>query len=81
MQFQAFDEATQFFVDVVNPVQPHQWDGLGQGVWTGRELVGHTSCALLTAIEYAERPAKKRDIDSSAEYDRVALGARASATR
>ncbi|MEE8517986.1 MAG: maleylpyruvate isomerase N-terminal domain-containing protein, partial [Dehalococcoidia bacterium] len=74
MQYKPFDEATQFFIDTVAKVRPEQWDDPALGVWNVRDLVGHTSRALLTAMEYAERPADKREIASSAQYYHVALG-------
>ena len=74
MRYEAFEQAAQFFVDTVAKVRQDQWDDPALGVWNVRDLVGHTSRALLTAQEYADRPAEKRDIGSSAEYYHAALG-------
>lgn len=44
----AFREAGGFFVDTVRRVPPAALDGPGLGVWSVRELIGHTCRALLT---------------------------------
>lgn len=40
------------FASVVAGIAPHQWDNPGLGVWTVRDLTGHTSRALLTVQSY-----------------------------
>jgi len=45
---EAYEHATALFVDVVGHIGPTQGDKSALGVWTVRDLVGHTSRALLT---------------------------------
>lgn len=47
-----FFDAAQGFVNLVNEVAPDLWDGPGLGVWTVRDLVGHTTRALVTIENY-----------------------------
>ena len=39
----AYEQAAQFFADTVAKVGPNQWDDSALGVWSVRDLVGHTS--------------------------------------
>ena len=50
----AFREAGIFFVDTVRRVPPEALDGPGLGVWSVRELIGHTCRALLTVENKAD---------------------------
>ena len=50
----AFREAGAFFVDTVRRVPPDVLDGPGLGVWSVRELIGHTCRALLTVENSAD---------------------------
>ncbi len=56
----AYQSATGVFVETVAQIREPQWHHLGLGVWTVRDLVGHTSRALLTVETYwvhsASRP-------------------------
>ena len=47
----AFREAGSFFVDTVGRVPSHALDDPGLGVWSVRELIGHT-CRALLAVEH-----------------------------
>ena len=49
----AFHEAGTFFVGTVAGVPPHALDDPGLGVWSVRELIGHTCRALLTVEHYS----------------------------
>ena len=49
-----FRAAARAFVGVVRQVGPTAWDEPGLGVWTVRDLAGHTSRALLTVEAYLE---------------------------
>ena len=49
----SFGTAVDLFLSTVALVQDDQWDAPGLGVWTVRDLVGHTSRAMLTVEEYA----------------------------
>lgn len=53
----AFREAGSSFVDTVSRVPPDALDDPGLGVWSVRELIGHTCRALLTVEQYAGREA------------------------
>ncbi len=53
----AFREATTSFVDTVSRVPPDVLDDPGLGVWSVRELIGHTCRALLTVEHYSGREA------------------------
>ena len=44
------------------------WEGPGLGEWSLRDLVGHTSRALVTVVEYLARPVDHEDLDSPAAY-------------
>ncbi|MBM3925093.1 MAG: maleylpyruvate isomerase family protein [SAR202 cluster bacterium] len=68
MSRQAFKEASQFFVDTVARIPAGRWDSPALGVWTVRELVGHTNRALLTLEDYSAHPSSTLDIQSAAEY-------------
>lgn len=50
----AFREAAGFFVDTVRRVPPDALDRPGLGVWSVRELIGHTCRALLTVQNKAD---------------------------
>lgn len=46
--------AADGFVEVLAHVSPDGWDAPGLGVWTVRDLAGHTSRALLTVESYLD---------------------------
>lgn len=64
----AYVDAAALFVDTVKQVGPAQWEHSGLGVWTIRDLVGHTSRALLTVEMYLAKPAMQRDVMRPADY-------------
>ena len=51
----AFHEAATFFVDTVGRVPPDALNDPGLGVWSVRELMGHTCRALLTVKDHPGR--------------------------
>jgi uncharacterized protein (TIGR03083 family) len=53
---ETFIAAANFFVEVAAEVPRDGWDGPGLGVWSVRDLTGHTSRALSTVCEYLEAP-------------------------
>lgn len=69
----AFGQAADFFVATVSLVGPEQWDAPGLGQWSVRDLVGHTSRALLTVEAYLGRPASAVEVSGPAEYFQKAL--------
>ena len=65
---EAYEVAAELFVNTVEQVGPTQWEQPGLGVWTVRELVGHTSRALLTVELYLAKPAAQREIMRPVDY-------------
>jgi uncharacterized protein (TIGR03083 family) len=69
----AYQAAVDFFVSAVDQVGDRDWDSAALGVWTVRDLVGHT-CRSLTIIEgYAAQPGNQVDIEGPVEYFQKAL--------
>jgi uncharacterized protein (TIGR03083 family) len=71
-----FRDAARAFVDVVAAVRPDDWTKPGLGVWTVRELAGHTSRALVTVETYLD-PATTVDetgLADAVDYFRAARG-------
>jgi uncharacterized protein (TIGR03083 family) len=64
----AYAEATGLFVDTVAQIKDGQWQQPGLGVWTVRDLVGHTSRALLTVETYLAIPAATIDLAQPVDY-------------
>ena len=71
----AFGQATDWFVHTVE-AGSDQWDLDGLGSWTVRDLVGHTSRALLTVESYLKSPAAEVHVGSPVEYFTAALASR-----
>ena len=65
---QAYEDASALFVEVVGHIEPAQWDKPALGVWTVRDLVGHTSRALLTVEGYLATPAAQREVLRPVDY-------------
>lgn len=63
----AFADGADWFVEMAGRVGD-RWDRPGLGEWSVRDLVGHTSRALLTVELYLARPADVAEIDSAAGY-------------
>ena len=53
MSKETFGEAVQFFLGVASHVPDDAWANEALGVWNVRDLVGHTSRAILLVEEYA----------------------------
>ncbi len=51
---QDFAQAAHAFVETVARVRPQDWASPGLGVWSLRDLTGHTSRALLTVESYLD---------------------------
>jgi hypothetical protein len=68
---QAYVAAARWFEKVAGEVTV--WDDPGLGEWSLRDLVGHTSRALLTVETYLATPATAIEVESSAEYFRIAM--------
>jgi len=65
---EAYEAAAVFFVDTAEQIGPDQWEQPGLGVWTVRDLVGHTSRALLTVEMYLAEPAAQREVMQPVDY-------------
>lgn len=63
----AFGQAADWFVSTV-AAGSDRWDRAGLGSWTVRDLVGHTSRALLTVERYLDRPAATMQVCSPVDY-------------
>ena len=80
-----FTDAAHWFVRTVAECDADHWDAPALGQWSVRDLVGHTSRALLTVENYLARPAAAVQVQSPAKYfqmigaangDDVAVGQR-----
>jgi uncharacterized protein (TIGR03083 family) len=69
----AYADAVASFLAVVDGIAPDQWGRPAIGDWTIRELVAHTSRALITVETYLDAPAASVDLTSSAAYFTAAL--------
>jgi uncharacterized protein (TIGR03083 family) len=65
---EAYEQAARLFVETVAGVGQTQWQQPGLGVWTVRDLVGHTSRALLTVETYLAKPATKAELAGAVDY-------------
>lgn len=68
----AFERAAGWFVGAA-AAGVGRWDEPGLGDWTVRDLIGHTSRALLTVENYLEREATAVEVSSPVDYFRRAL--------
>lgn len=67
MSLAAFEEAAAWFV--ATAIEGNgRWDDPALGEWSVRDLVGHTSRALLTVETYLARPATEIEATSPVEY-------------
>jgi uncharacterized protein (TIGR03083 family) len=64
-----FRDAAGAFVDVLAAVPEQDWPKPGLGVWTVRDLAGHTSRALVTVENYLERASTAHEPDSADAVD------------
>lgn len=69
----AFSEATAGFVDAVLSVPDDAWMAPGLGVWNVRQLVGHTSRALVTVEQYLDTMPAEVTIHSPFDYYTLGL--------
>jgi uncharacterized protein (TIGR03083 family) len=68
-----FQIAVDWFLSLVDRVPPDGWHAPALGVWTVRDLVGHTSRALSTVEDYLAEPAENADVASATAYYRAVL--------
>lgn len=62
------DAAVTFARLISRVARVADWQGPGLGEWDLRALVGHTSRALITVLDYLDRPAETETIVSPEEY-------------
>ena len=68
-----YRHAVQVFVELVDRIEAEQWPKPGLGDWTIRDLVGHTSRALLTVEAYLQpartaQPAEHAELPDAVSY-------------
>lgn len=66
--WEEFRQAARGFVDLVAQVPATAWEQPGLGVWTVRELVGHTARSLTTVEAYLRQPAATVEVADAAGY-------------
>lgn len=64
----AYADAAAAFVQLVQQVPAEAWGEPGLGVWTVRDLVGHTSRSLTTVETYLGKPAAGPQLDDAVAY-------------
>jgi uncharacterized protein (TIGR03083 family) len=69
----AYEQAAGFFVSAVEQARAEQWDSPGLDRWSVRDLVGHTSRALLTVETYLGQPASAVELETPVDYFVAAL--------
>jgi len=68
-QLARYDQACGAFISIVEGITPAQWTSPGLGVWDVRSLVGHTSRAIITVIDYLELDAPATvSMETAADY-------------
>ena len=65
---EAFRQAAGYLVQLVDQVPVNWWGSAGLGVWTVRDLVGHTSRAMTTLERYCSQPGDLVEIERSVDY-------------
>lgn len=67
--FAEYKDAAATFADLIVRIAPvADWHAPGLGEWDLRALVGHTSRALITVLDYLDRPAPAETISSAEQY-------------
>ncbi|MCU1471436.1 MAG: hypothetical protein JWQ39_2585 [Glaciihabitans sp.] len=66
---ESFGIASEAYIGLVKRIDPEQWNDPGLGVWTVRDLVGHTSRAISTVETYlAAEPAPVMNVPDAETY-------------
>lgn len=63
-----FYASADAFSALVSQIPPDSWEKTALGVWNLRDLVGHTSRALLTIESYLGKPSTGADLLSAFDY-------------
>jgi uncharacterized protein (TIGR03083 family) len=72
---QTFEQAAAFFLSVAEQIEPGRWEQPGLGVWTVRELVGHTNGGMLRLESFLDGPpAGAVGARSAVDYFAIILG-------
>lgn len=74
---ECFRQATAVFVDAAAHIEARRWDDPALGVWSVRDLVGHTGRALSTVESYLDPGTvlEHPDLPDPVTYYRAAAGA------
>jgi len=64
----AYNAAATCFTDLVARVTVKQWEQPGLGVWSVRDLVGHTYRAFVTVETYLQQSALHVDLERPVDY-------------
>jgi uncharacterized protein (TIGR03083 family) len=70
---QSFQSAGSAFAELVGRIPDQRWDWPGLGEWSVRDLVGHTSRALVTVTTYLAQPGDQVQLADSVAYFQAAL--------
>ena len=73
MSKEAYRAAATFFAETVAQIKQSQWDDPGLGVWSVRDLVGHTYNSLVRIPQFATQRADKVDVESAAKHYHISL--------
>ncbi len=73
MTKQAYLQAVSFFMDSVARIGPNQWNEPGLGVWTIRDLVGHTGRSIFLVEEFGSQRSDTVDVRSPAHHYHLSL--------
>jgi uncharacterized protein (TIGR03083 family) len=71
----AFGQAADFYISTVQRIPPDRWTAPGLGIWSVRDLVGHTSRSLLTIESYLGKTSPGPSVVDPATYFVTALAA------
>lgn len=71
-----FEASARALINLLDHVEPGQWDQPGLGVWTVRSLAGHASRAISTVEQYLAKPAPDAvdHADAESYYRSAAAG-------
>ncbi len=63
-----FRQAVDYYLFLVDQVPVDGWESAGLGVWTVRDLVGHTSRAMTTLERYCNQPGEQVEVETPVSY-------------
>lgn len=69
----AFRQAVDHFLHLADQVPVDGWGSDALGVWTVRDLVGHTSRAMTTLERYCNQPGEQVEVEKPVSYFRRAM--------